>query len=126
MQFSVEQQSDVRIVRVKEAKLTYPVLSFFFGEMRRIVEAGARKLVIDLEAVAFIDSPSIGCLLDIHRLLEDRDGAVKLSGLQPRVQTMLFISGLQRVLGIQRRTAEALAMFGVPPAANLDSRAIES
>lgn len=116
MQFSVEQRSDVRIVRVKESKLTYPVLSSFFAEMRRIVEGGARKLVIDLEAVAFIDSPSIGCLLDIHRLLEDREGAVKLAGLQPRVQTMLFISGLQRVLGIQRSTVDALALFGLPQA----------
>jgi anti-anti-sigma factor len=115
MQLAVEQRRDVRIVRVQEAKLTYPVLSSFFGEMRRIDE-GARKLVIDLEAVAFIDSPSIGCLLDIHRLLEDRDGVVKLAGLQPRVQTMLFISGLQRVLGIQPRTVDALALLGVPRA----------
>jgi anti-sigma B factor antagonist len=126
MDLSVEHKSDVRIVRVKETKLTYPVLSSFFAEMRRIVEDGARKLVIDLEAVAFIDSPSIGCLLDIHRLLEDREGAVKLTGLQPRVQTMLFISGLQRVLGIQRGTVEALALFGVPPAGSLEARAIES
>ena len=116
MQLSVEQRGDVRIVHVEEAKLTYPVLSTFFGEIRRIVDSGARKLVIDFEAVAFIDSPSIGCLLDIHRLLEDRDGTVKLAGLQPRVQTMLFISGLQRILGIQRRTGDAPALFGVPHA----------
>lgn len=126
MDLSVEHKSDVRIVRVKETKLTYPVLSSFFAEMRRIVDGGARKVVIDLEAVRFIDSPSIGCLLDIHRLLEDREGAVKLSGLQPRVQTMLFISGLQRVLGIQPGTMEALALFGVPATGSLDARAIES
>jgi len=116
MRLSVEQRGDVCIVRVEEAKLTYPVLSSFFGAVRRLIDAGARKLVIDLEPVAFIDSPSIGCLLDIHRLLEDREGTVKLAGLQPRVQTMLFISGLQRVLGIQPKADDALAVIGVPPA----------
>jgi anti-anti-sigma factor len=126
MQLSIEDRGDVRIVRVMERKLTYPVLSSFFAEMRRIVDGGARKVVIDLEAVAFIDSPSIGCLLDIHRLVEDSEGVVKLTGLQPRVQTMLFISGLQRVLGIQPGTMDALALFGVPAAGSLDARALES
>jgi anti-anti-sigma factor len=116
MKLSVEQHGDVRVVRVEEAKLTYPVLTSFFGEMRRIVDAGARQLIIDLEAVAFVDSPSIGCLLEIHRLLEDREGSVKLTGLQPRVQTMLFISGLERILGIQPRTADALIPLGAPRA----------
>src|SRR6185436_12786413 len=71
MQLSLEQSGDVRIVRVKETKLTYPVLSSFFAEVRQLVEDGARKLVIDLEAVSYIDSASIGCLMDIHRLLKD-------------------------------------------------------
>ena len=44
------------IVRVKEAKLTYPVLASFFSEVRLKVEAGARKVVIDLGAVTYLDS----------------------------------------------------------------------
>jgi hypothetical protein len=75
-QYSLEQSGEVGIVRVKEAKLTYPVLSPFFNAVRRIVEGGARKLVIDLGAVAYMDSVAIGCLIDIHRLLEHRQGAV--------------------------------------------------
>jgi anti-sigma B factor antagonist len=113
-QYSLEQSGDVGIVRVKEAKLTYPVLSPFFGAVRRIVEGGARKLVIDLAAVAYMDSVAIGCLIDIHRLLEHRQGAVKFSGLQPRLETMLFMTGVQKVVQVYRDEAEALAAFGGP------------
>ena len=112
---SSEQSGDVRIVRVKETKLTYPVLSSFFVAVRRIVEGGARKLVIDLGDVAYIDSVAIGCLIDIHRLVENRNGAVKLSGLQPRVETMLFMTGVQKVVDVRRNEAEALAAFGGLP-----------
>ena len=112
MQLSLEQSGDVRIVRVKETKLTYPVLSSFFAEVRQLVEDGARKLVIDLEAVSYIDSASIGCLMDIHRLLKDREGAVKLSGLQPRVETMLSMTGAQNFLEIHADEASALKSFG--------------
>ena len=74
MQLEVDEKADVRIVRVKEAKLTYPNLSAFFAEVRQLVEGGTRKLLIDLSAVTYIDSASIGCLMDIHRLLQDRGG----------------------------------------------------
>jgi anti-anti-sigma factor len=112
MRLSVARSWDVSIVRVKEAKLTYPVLSSFFEEVRQIVEDGARKLVIDLDAVACLDSPSLGCLMDIHRLLQEHGGALKLSGLHPRVETMLRMSGVYNLLDVHRQEAEALAVFG--------------
>ena len=115
MQLALEQSGDVRIVRVKEAKLTYPVLSTFFSEVRQLVDDGARKLVIDLAAVSYIDSASIGCLMDIHRMLKDRDGALKLSGLQPRVETMLSMTGVHKIVDVHRAEADALAAFGRAP-----------
>ena len=67
LEMAVEPTGDAVIVRVKTAKLTYPVLSSFFEQVRAIVEDGTRKLVLDLEAVNYIDSETIGCLVDIHR-----------------------------------------------------------
>jgi anti-anti-sigma factor len=111
MQLLLEVNGNVSIVRVKEAKLTYPLLHSFFTEVSRYVEAGARKVIIDLEAVAYIDSASIGCLMDIHRLLRERDGVVKLSGPQPRVETMLRLPGVHKIVEIHGKEAEALAAF---------------
>ena len=112
MELSFEQRGDVHIVRVRETKLTYPVLSAFFSEVRRSVEQGARKLIIDLRTVTYIDSPAIGCLIDIHRLLKDRDGLVKLSGPSPRVETMLSMVLVHRILEICSDEALALESFG--------------
>jgi len=111
MQLLLEVNGNVSIVRVKETKLTYPLLRSFFTEVSRYVEAGARKVIIDLEAVAYIDSASIGCLMDIHRLLRERDGVVKLSGPQPRVETMLRLPGVHKIVEIHGKEAEALAAF---------------
>jgi len=111
MELALEESGDVRIVRVKEAKLTYPVLSSFFAEVRQVIEGGARKLLIDLGAVSYIDSASIGCLMDIHRLLQDKTGVVKLAGLQPRVETMISMTGVHKIIDIHREEADALAAF---------------
>jgi anti-anti-sigma factor len=119
MQLSFEQHGGVCIVRVRDAKLTYPVLSPFFAELRGIVESGARKLIIDLGAVTYIDSASIGCLLDIHRLLEERGGSVKLSRPNPRVQTMLSMVLVDKILDVHRQEAAALAAFGETASASV-------
>jgi anti-sigma B factor antagonist len=113
MQLTVEEHGDVRVVRVGEAKLTYPVLAGFFGEVRRVVESGGHSLVIDLSAVGYIDSASIGCLMDIHRLVQEVAGSLRLCGLQPRVETMLSMTGVHKILEIHRSEQDALAALGV-------------
>ena len=112
MQLAVQESGDVHIVRVGESRLTYPTLSAFFSEVRQLVDGGARKLLVDLQAVTYIDSAAIGCLMDIHRLLQDKDGALRLSGLQPRVETMISMTGVHKIVGIHREEAAALASFG--------------
>jgi anti-anti-sigma factor len=111
MQLAVDQNGDVRILRVREAKLTYPNLSAFLAEVRRLVEEGTRKLVIDLQQVSYVDSASIGCLMDIRRLLQEQGGLLKLSGLQPRVETMISMTGVNRIIDVHREESAAVAAF---------------
>jgi anti-anti-sigma factor len=112
MQLAFEEKADVTVVRVKEAKLTYPVLSSFFSEVRQRVEGGARKVIIDLAAVSYLDSASIGCLMDVHRLLQEKGGALRLSGLQPRVETMISMTGVHKIVPLHRDEDDALGSFG--------------
>lgn len=109
MQLTVDQRGAVRIVRVGEAKLTYPILSSFFSEIQALVDQGARRVLIDLSAVTYIDSASIGCLMDVHRLLSDQGGVLKLVSPQPRVETMLSMTGVHKIVEIYRGEGEALS-----------------
>jgi anti-sigma B factor antagonist len=111
MQLAVQESGDVRIVRVGESRLTYPTLSAFFTEVRQLVDGGARKLLVDLSAVTYIDSAAIGCLMDIHRLLQDKGGVLRLSAPQPRVETMISMTGVHKIIGLHREEKDALAAF---------------
>lgn len=111
MQLAFDTQGDVTIVRVQETKLTYPLLSSFFSEVQQRVEGGAVRVIIDLEAVGYLDSASIGCLMDVHRLLQEKGGALRLSGLQPRVETMISMTGVHKIVPLHRDEQEALEGF---------------
>ena len=112
MQLAFDKQGDVTIVRVQEAKLTYPLLSSFFSKVQQRVDGGAVRVIIDLEAVGYLDSASIGCLMDVHRLLQEKGGALRLSGLQPRVETMISMTGVHKIVPLHRDEEEALDSFG--------------
>ncbi len=109
MQLAHEEKGDTRVVRVLESKLTYPILASFFGEVQDLIERGSLQIVIDLQSVSYIDSASIGCLMDIHRLLQEKSGVLRLSGLQPRVETMISMTGVDKIIEIHRSLDEALA-----------------
>jgi anti-anti-sigma factor len=115
MQLAFEEKGDVTVVRVQEAKLTYPVLASFFSEVRQKVEGGARLLLMDLSAVSYLDSASIGCLMDVHRLLQEHGGTLRLASLQPRVETMISMTGVHKIVALHRDEEDALAAFRAAP-----------
>lgn len=111
MNLKMETNDDITIVRVQEERLVYAMLSSFFSDVSSIIEGGAKKLVIDLTRVSYIDSASVGCLMDIYRTMADREGIIKLVGLQERVETMVSMTGLHNFMEIFRDESAALASF---------------
>ena len=111
MNLQIEASGDVKILRIKEDKLVYPKLPDFLSQVTTLVESGTRKLIIDFSAVRYLDSASLGCLMDVHRLLSERAGSVKLVGLQDRVETMIGMTGLNNLMEVYRDEKAALASF---------------
>lgn len=59
-------------------------------------------LVLDLENLTFMDSSGIGVLLGRLRTLQARGGSLSVKNMQPPVEKLFRLSGLQRVIGIER------------------------
>lgn len=112
MKLSTEQQGDVAIVRVEEARMLYPALPDFADTVNALIADGQRKLVIDLTPVVYVDSATIGCLMDIYRRTSGSGGQVKLSGVGKRVETMLTMTGTQNFIEVHADAATAAASFG--------------
>ena len=113
MNLTTDRHHGVVIVRVNETRLTYPLLSDFANSITSLIGAGERKVLLDLTAVAYVDSATIGCLMDLYRQATAAAGALKLSGVQKRVETMLTMTGAQNFLEIHADEAAAVKSFEV-------------
>ena len=103
----------IAVVRVGEARLMYPLLSEFAEAVTSLIASGERRVIIDLSAVGYVDSASIGCFMDLYRQATTAGGMLKLSGVQKRVETMLTMTGAQNFIEVHADEATAVKGFGV-------------
>ena len=103
----------VAIVRVGETRLMYPILSDFSTAVSALIAAGQKEILIDLTPVTYVDSATIGCLMDLYRQVHNSGGHLKLSGVQKRVETMLTMTGAQNFIEIHADEPGAIKSFGV-------------
>ena len=112
MNLTTDRTLGVSIVRVHEARLMYPLLSEFASTITALIASGERKVLLDLSTVTYVDSATIGCLMDLYRQATAAGGILKLSGVQKRVETMLTMTGAQNFLEIHSDEASAIRSFG--------------
>jgi hypothetical protein len=67
MNLTNEQKNGVTVVRIGETRMMYPMLADFSGAIAQLLAAGHRRLLIDFTPVTYVDSATIGCLMDLYR-----------------------------------------------------------
>ena len=112
MNVTTSQVNGIAIVRVSEARLTYPLLTDFVNAVTGLITDGSKRIIVNLETVSYVDSATIGCLMDLYRQVASVGGHLKLAGVQPRVLTMLTLTGAQNFIQIHADEPGAIASFG--------------
>lgn len=112
MNLTTDRSQGVSIVRVNETRLLYPLLSEFSGTISTLIGSGEPRVLLDLSSVTSVDSATVGCLMDLYRQAMAAGGALKLSGVQKRVESMLTMTGAQDVLEIHSDEPSAIRSFG--------------
>ena len=112
MNVRTEQSGGISVVRVRETRIMYPILGEFATAVTDLLQAGRHDIVVDLSPVTYVDSATIGCLMDLYRQVSGSGGHLKLSGVQKRVETMLTMTGAQNFIEIHADEPSAVKSFG--------------
>ena len=112
MNLSTEYVDGIAVVRVKEARLMYPILHDFAVKVTELIGRGEKRIMVDLAPVGYVDSATIGCLMDLYRQTTSAGGQLRLAGVQKRVETMLTMTGAHNFLKMFPDEASAVKSFG--------------
>jgi anti-sigma B factor antagonist len=84
----------------------------FRKRVTAIIDAGARKLIINMARVPYMDSSGLGELISCYTTLQRMSGRIKLLHLSDRLQHLLVITKLTAVFETFDSEPAALASFG--------------
>lgn len=73
----------------------------FRRELAALVAGDAKRVVVDLAAVDFIDSSGLGVLVGALKRLRERDGSIVLRGMTPSTKKVFDITGLTNLFSTE-------------------------
>jgi anti-sigma B factor antagonist len=81
----------------------------FKQELVRLIDDGARKVVVDLTGTTFIDSTTLGVLVSGLKRLRPKGGQLVLVVTDRNIRKIFEITGLDRVFSLHHERADAVA-----------------
>jgi anti-sigma B factor antagonist len=81
----------------------------FKAELLKVIEDGAKLVVVDLTETTFIDSTALGVLIRGVERLKTQDGRLVAACSDPNIVKIFEVTGLDRIFSVCRSREEALA-----------------
>ncbi|MBI2678710.1 MAG: STAS domain-containing protein [Candidatus Koribacter versatilis] len=79
--------------------------------VREQLAQGARKLVLHLAGVSYVDSSGVGEIVSAYSAARESGGELRLAAVTPKVRDLMMMTNLNRVFDLNQSEAEAIASF---------------
>ncbi len=109
--FSKEIHKDIIVEIVELSRATVKESQEFKNILIEDIGNNFLKFVVDFEDCEFIDSTFLSTLVTTLKLLIKKGGNLKLSSINPEVQSLLELTGTHRVFEIFKTKKEAIQSY---------------
>jgi anti-sigma B factor antagonist len=77
----------------------------------QVLDSGARKIILEMDGIKYIDSSGIGELVSCYTTIKNRGGAMRLARLNSKLYSLLQLTALVTVFDIYDTEEDALNGF---------------
>ena len=111
MSLDVRTSGDVTIVTPKGMLLGGKETDELQGKIKELVEAGNKKLLINLGQTTFLNSVSLGVLIGAHSSYAKRGAEMKLCQVDKKIQNIFVVTKMSVVFDVFESCEEATKSF---------------
>jgi anti-anti-sigma factor len=101
---------DAAVVIAVDGELDISTAPELRDALSGLIDAGHRRVVLDLGGLAFCDSAGIGVFVRLAKRLTELDGVLALARPTPIVRTVLDVTGMVELVPITATLQDALAV----------------
>jgi anti-sigma B factor antagonist len=113
MRFEENKVGEVLVAKVLEARIAADIAPRFKAHLAEYMAQGNRSIVLDLEAVTFIDSSGLGALVSSLKSM-GKEGDLVIAGAHGAVASMFKLTRMDKVFRMYAGTDEAVAALSHP------------
>ena len=103
-----EQRNDVTILKLSGRLVLGDESNELRTTIKRLVDSGDKKIVVDLGDVPYIDSAGLGTLVSAFASVSNAGGTMKLANLSKKIHDILNITKLFTVFEVHDSVSAAL------------------
>lgn len=107
---NVSVEDGVTVVGFTDEKILDEVSISEIGQQLNalVADADFPKMVLDFSGVSHMSSSALGMLITLHKRVREKDGRLRLAGIQPAIYEVFVITRLNEIFEIHSSVAEAL------------------
>lgn len=111
MHFSSRKVGDVLVMDLKGNLEGGPEFLKIKDEIKRLLEAGERKILFNMDGVGFCNSTGVGIIVTLYTSIKNADGQMKICNANQKVSRVMMITKLLQVFDSYYEEKEALEAF---------------
>ncbi|WP_420318130.1 STAS domain-containing protein [Ekhidna sp.] len=115
MEFTVDKYENYSIAKIQQEKVDSTVAPELKSEFMKLAQDGVKSLIVDMEAVKYVDSSGLSAFLVGNRSF-DESGVFVLYNVTDHVMKLISISQLDKVMNIvssQEEAADAVLLSAI-------------
>lgn len=103
-----EQRKDVTILKLSGRLVLGEESNELRSTIKRLVDSGDKKIIVDLSDVPYIDSAGLGTLVSAFASVTNSGGSMKLANISRKIHDILNITKLVTVFEVYDSVSAAL------------------
>ncbi len=111
MKVKTEMEGDVAVVHVSGKLMGGPESENLRNEIKRLIDEGTKKFVVNLHGVPWINSTGLGALMSVYTSVQRSEGSLKLCHVSDRIQSLFMITKLLTIFDTHTSEKEAIEAF---------------
>ena len=113
LNIKLERKQTVLLVRL-EGELDHHTSEELRNKVEyELEENGVQHIILNLEALSFMDSSGIGVILGRYKQVKERQVEIIVCSISPQVKRLFDMSGLFKVIRLEENETNALQTLGV-------------
>jgi len=108
---TVSQEGTVTVVELVDKKILDEVAIMEIGEQigALVEQHDLPTIILDFRNVRHLSSSALGMLITVHKHVREKDGRLRLCGIQPSIEEVFAMTRLNEIFDMRPSRAEALA-----------------